>query len=211
MRLMWIACLTLSAALPLPARAAAPAILVLGDSLSAAYGIALQDGWVALLQRRLTERGLDFRVVNAGISGDTTAGGLARLPELLERHRPAILLIELGANDGLRGLPPPLIRQNLTELVRLGQAAGSQVLLIGIQLPPNYGAAYNKVFQVVFQGVAGGAGVPLVPLLLAGVDEDFALMQADGLHPGAAAQPRILDNVWTTLEPLLATAKPPAD
>ncbi len=211
MRLMWIALLTLSAALPLPACAQAPVILVLGDSLSAAYGIALQDGWVALLQGRLNERGLDFRVVNAGISGDTTMGGLTRLPELLQRHRPAILLIELGANDGLRGLPTPLIRDNLAAMVRLGQAAGSQVLLLGIQMPPNYGAAYNRVFQVVFQDVARGAGVPLVPFLLAGVAEDPDLMQADGLHPAAAAQPRILDNVWPVLEPQLATAKPPRD
>lgn len=211
MRLMWIALLTLtlSVPVPLPARASAPVILVLGDSLSAAYGIGLQDGWVALLQGRLRQRGFDYQVVNAGISGDTTAGGLTRLPELLERHRPSILLIELGANDGLRGLPPPLIRENLTRMIRLGQAAGSQVLLIGIQLPPNYGAAYNRAFQVVFSEVASGAGVPLVPFLLAGVTEDPNLMQADALHPAAAAQPHILDNVWPGLAPLLATAKPP--
>ena len=211
MRLLWIAFLSMSV-LGLPpavrADAAAPVILVLGDSLSAAYGIALADGWVALLQSRLRERGLDWRVVNAGISGDTTAGGLTRLPELLKRHRPAILIVELGANDGLRGLKPTVVRDNLARIIQAGRAAGSRVLLTGIQLPPNYGAAYNQAFQAVFQDLAAAQGVPLVPGLLAGVVEDRALMQADGVHPGAAAQPRILDNVWPLLEPLLVTDKP---
>ena len=211
MRLMWIALLSVSV-LGLPAaplaRAQTPVILVLGDSLSAAYGIALEDGWVALLQGRLRARGLDWRVVNAGLSGDTTAGGLTRLPELLERHRPAILIVELGANDGLRGLKPTLVRDNLARIIQAGRAAGSRVLLTGIRLPPNYGAAYNQAFQAVFQDLAAAQGVPLVPRLLAGVAEDRALMQADGVHPGAAAQPRILDNVWPVLEPLLVTDKP---
>jgi len=211
MRLLWIAFLSMSV-LGLPpavrADAAAPVILVLGDSLSAAYGIALADGWVALLQSRLRERGLDWRVVNAGISGDTTAGGLTRLPELLKRHRPAILIVELGANDGLRGLKPTVVRDNLARIIQAGRAAGSRVLLTGIQLPPNYGAAYNQAFQAVFQDLAAAQGVPLVPGLLAGVAEDRALMQADGVHPGVAAQPRILDNVWPVLEPLLVTDKP---
>ena len=211
MRLLWIAFLSVSVlGLPPAARAdaAPPVILVLGDSLSAAYGIALADGWVALLQSRLRERGLDWRVVNAGISGDTTAGGLTRLPELLKRHRPAILIVELGANDGLRGLKPTVVRDNLARIIQAGRAAGSRVLLTGIQLPPNYGAAYNQAFQAVFQDLAAAQGVPLVPGLLAGVVEDRALMQADGVHPGAAAQPRILDNVWPLLEPLLVTDPP---
>ena len=211
MRLLWIAFLSVSVlGLPPAARAdaAPPVILVLGDSLSAAYGIALADGWVALLQSRLRERGLDWRVVNAGISGDTTAGGLTRLPELLKRHRPAILIVELGANDGLRGLKPTVVRDNLARIIQAGRAAGSRVLLTGIQLPPNYGAAYNQAFQAVFQDLAAAQGVPLVPGLLAGVAEDRALMQADGVHPGVAAQPRILDNVWPVLEPLLVTDKP---
>ena len=209
MRLMWIAFLSMGVLglPPAPARAEAPVVLVLGDSLTAAYGIALEDGWVALLQGRLRERGLDWRVVNAGISGDTTAGGLTRLPELLDRHHPAILIVELGANDGLRGFKPALVRDNLARITESGRAAGSRVLLTGIQLPPNYGAAYNQAFQAVFKDLAAAQGVPLVPGLLAGVAEDRALMQADGVHPGAAAQPRILDNVWSVLEPLLVTDK----
>jgi len=189
----------------------APTILVLGDSLSAAYGLDLKDGWVALLQQRLHEHGDDYRVVNAGISGDTTAGGLARLPDLLARHRPAILVIELGANDGLRGLRPAVIRDNLTRMIELGRAAGSRILLIGIRLPPNYGAAYERAFQAVFQEVAQAQDVPLVPFLLAGVAEDRTLMQADQVHPTAAAQPRMLDTVWPALEPLLGSSPPASD
>ncbi len=214
MRLLWIALLSVSlmgtgpcglspAALAAEDRAGPPVILALGDSLTAAYGIALDDGWVALLGRRLAARGLDYQVVNAGISGDTTAGGLARLPELLRRHHPAVLIVALGANDGLRGIRPPVIAENLKEIIGLGRAAGSRVLLVGIQLPPNYGAAFNRSFQAVFQDLARTEGLPLVPSLLAGVAEDRALMQPDDLHPTAAAQPRILDNVWPGLEPLL--------
>ena len=212
MRLMSIALFVLTVFVQPPAaRADPPVVLVLGDSLSAAYGIALEDGWVALLQARLQRVGLDYRVVNAGVSADTTAGGLARLPDLLARHRPAVLILELGANDGLRGFRPALIRENLAQCIRLGRAAGSQVMLIGIQLPPNYGAAFNQVFQAVFQDLAKTEGVPLVPSLLAGVAEDRALMQADDLHPNAQAQSRILDTVWPTLEPLLKQAAPRAD
>ena len=213
MRLLFLAALTVAAAGLAHAAApqTTPTILVLGDSLSAAYGIAREDGWVALLQGRLRERGLGYRVVNAGISGDTTAGGLTRLPELLARHQPAILIVELGANDGLRGLKLDLIRDNLTRMITLGREAGSQVLLIGIRLPPNYGAAYDRAFQAVFQAVAAAQEVPLVPFLLDGVAQDRALMQADGVHPAAAAQPRILDNVWPTLESLLSAARLPGD
>lgn len=212
MRLISIALFAMTVfALPPTARAEPPVILVLGDSLSAAYGIALEDGWVARLQGRLQGLGLDYRVVNAGISADTTAGGLARLPALLARHRPTVLILELGANDGLRGLRPAVIRENLAQCIRLGREAGSRVLLIGIQLPPNYGAAFNQVFQAVFQDLANSEGVPLVPSLLAGVAEDRTLMQADDLHPNAKAQPRILDNVWPKLEPLLTPAAPHAD
>ncbi len=197
---------SLPLAVPLPARAGVPVILVLGDSLSAAYGIAQEAGWVTLLQGRLREHGFDHEVVNASISGDTTAGGLTRLPDLLARHRPAILIIELGANDGLRGLKLGVPRENLTRMVQMGKAAGSQVLLVGIRLPPNYGAAYDRAFQAVFQDVAAAAGVPLVPFLLDGVTETPGLMQADGIHPAAAAQPQILDNVWPAVEPLLTAA-----
>lgn len=180
-------------------------ILVLGDSLSAGYGIAREVGWVWLLDQRLQQRGLAYRVVNASVSGETTAGGLTRLPSLLAQHRPDLLVIELGANDGLRGFDFPVIRDNLTALVRLGREQGSRVLLVGVRLPPNYGAAYNQGFQAVFQALSETLEVPLVPDLLAGVGERWDLMQEDGLHPTAAAQERILDNVWPTLEPLLDT------
>lgn len=182
-----------------------PTILILGDSLSAAYGIDLEEGWVRLLEGRLKERGLDDRVVNASISGETTAGGLSRLPALLARHRPSVLVIQLGANDGLRGLSLDALGGNLSQLVQLGRESGSFVLLVGVQLPPNYGAAFNDGFQAVFQSVAASQQVPLVPSLLTGVAEDWSLMQADGLHPTAQAQPRILENVWPGLLPLLAS------
>lgn len=180
-----------------------PVILVLGDSLSASYGIDRESGWVSLLEARLRDRDFPQRVVNASVSGDTTAGGLTRLGPLLDQHRPALLLIELGANDGLRGLGLGLIRENLTELIRRGRAAGSQILLAGVRLPPNYGAAYTDGFQAVFREVAAAEAVPLVTDLLAGVAEDRGLMQADAIHPTAQAQPLILDNVWPVLEPLL--------
>ncbi len=184
-----------------------PVILVLGDSLSASYGLDRESGWVSLLEERLRERGLAYRVVNASVSGDTTAGGLTRLGALLDDHAPAIVLIELGANDGLRGLGFEVIRNNLTTLVARSSAAGSQVVMTGLRLPPNYGAAYTDGFQAVFREVAEVESVPLVPDLLAGVAENRDLMQADGLHPTAEAQPRILDNVWPILGPLLEASR----
>jgi acyl-CoA thioesterase-1 len=185
-------------------RAQDPTLLVLGDSLSAAYGLDADAGWVSLLQQRLEAQGSGYLVVNASVSGETTAGGLSRLPGLLEQHRPQVLVIALGANDGLRGFPFDTIRANLTRMIDLAQGAGSRVLLVGIRLPPNYGAAYTEGFQAVFREVAAAEQVPLVPLLLAGV-EGFDMMQADGIHPSAAAQGRILDNVWAELAPLLET------
>lgn len=181
-----------------------PTILVLGDSLSAAYGLRTEEGWVALLERRLVQAGLDYRVVNASISGDTTGGGLTRLPQALERHRPHLVVIELGANDGLRGLPFREIEANLTALIGLARAAGAQVLLVGVRLPPNYGAAYTEGFQASLRKVAEAEAVPLAPDLLAGVAEDRQLMQADGLHPKAEAQSMLLANVWPEIEPLLS-------
>ena len=183
-------------------------ILILGDSLSAGYGIPLESGWVWLLQERLASEQHPHRVVNASISGDTTAGGITRLPALIERHRPQVLVIELGANDGLRGMGFDQIESNLTRLVRLGKAASAHVLVIGTRLPPNYGAAYTGRFQALFAAVAEAEGAALVPRLLEGVAEDWNLMQADGLHPTAEAQPRMLDNVWPRLEPLLHLADP---
>lgn len=190
-----------------PAQAAgqadAPVLLVLGDSLSAAYGLPLDQGWVNLLQARIDERVLPYRVVNAAISGDTIAGGLSRLPALLADHQPEIVLIELGANDGLRGFPPSKIEDDLVTLVEQAQAVDAQVVLIGLRLPPNYGPAYTERFQRLFANAAERTGVALVPRLLAGVADDLALMQADGLHPTAEAQPMILETVWPVLAPLL--------
>jgi acyl-CoA thioesterase-1 len=182
---------------------APPVILIVGDSLSAAYGIDHRDGWVKLLEDRLREKGLPHRIINASVSGETTAGGRARLPRLLEEYRPALMVLELGANDGLRGFGFGVIHDNLTAMIHLARSAGSQILLAGIRLPPNYGAAYTDRFQAVFRDVAAAEGVPLVPDFLAGIPEDRALMQADDLHPNAEAQPRILENVWPLLEPLL--------
>lgn len=192
-----------------PASAPEPVILILGDSLSAAYGIDHNDGWVKLLEERLRERALPYRIVNASISGETTAGGRARLPRLLAEHRPRLVLLELGANDGLRGFGFGVLRDNLTAMIQLARAAGSQVLIAGLRLPPNYGAAYTDGFQAVFREVASAEQVPLIPDFLAGVPEDRQLMQADDLHPNAAAQPRILENVWPGLEPLLTSGPLP--
>lgn len=178
-------------------------VLVLGDSLSAGYGIDTGQGWVARLAERIERAGRPYQVVNASVSGETTAGGLTRLPSLLERHRPAVLVIELGANDGLRGWDFDLMRDTLGQLVVQGRESGARVMLIGVRLPPNYGASYVDGFQAVFMEVAAEQGVPLVPALLKDVAEDWSLMQPDGLHPTAEAQERLLDNVWPTLEPLL--------
>lgn len=187
---------------------AAPTVLVLGDSLSASFGTALDQGWVSLLKARIAEQGLPHHVVNASISGETTAGGRSRLPALLDEHAPAVVIIELGANDGLRGFPPKRIAAALKALTREAQAAGARVLLAGVRLPPNYGSAYAEQFQQVFADVAEVTGAALVPRLLAGVAEHRGLMQGDGLHPTAAAQPQLLDNVWPELLPLLeATAQ----
>ncbi|MBL8258240.1 MAG: arylesterase [Candidatus Competibacteraceae bacterium] len=186
-----------------PARADAPVILILGDSLSAGYGIPIERGWVNLLQARLVERGFPHRVVNASISGDTTSGGLSRLPAALARERPAIVVLELGANDGLRGQSPPTIRDNLARLIELSQQAGARVLLAEMRVPPNYGPSYTQKFQAMFTELAQRYAIPLIPFLLAGVAGDPALTLDDGLHPRAEGQQRILDNVWPTLEPVL--------
>lgn len=187
---------------PWPALAA-PALLVLGDSLSAAFGIDTRSGWVSLLAERLAARGLDLRVVNASISGDTTAGGLARLPPLLAEHRPRVVVIELGGNDGLRGLPLPVVRGNLEGLIRASRDAGARVLLLGMRIPPNYGPRYTEAFHTLYADLAQRYEVPLVPFFLDGVAAQPGLMQDDGIHPRAEAQPRLLDNVWPALEPLL--------
>ncbi|WP_456405377.1 arylesterase [Thiolapillus sp.] len=178
-------------------------ILILGDSLSAGYGISKQESWPALLQGKLDQQGLSWRVVNASISGDTTHGGLNRLTKALEREQPDIVIIALGANDGLRGLRLQDMADNLEKMVALSQESGAKVLLLGIQLPQNYGPAWRNKFSRIYAQVAKQRNAALVPFFLEGVAETRAMMQADGLHPKAAAQPAILENVWTGLAPLL--------
>lgn len=187
----------------LPAMTAANTVLVLGDSLSAAYGIDKQRGWVALLQQRLQQESPGYHVVNASITGDTTRGGLSRLPAALERESPTMLILALGANDGLRGFPPERTRENLRRMIRQARDAGATVLLLGIKLPANYGRVYGEKFHRVYLDLATQEQVELVPFFLEGVAETRALMQADGVHPGVEAQPRILENVWAALGPLL--------
>jgi acyl-CoA thioesterase-1 len=177
-------------------------LLVLGDSISAAYGIEREEGWVAALEARLSDREPAWRVVNASVSGETTGGGLARLPQALSLHDPEVVIIELGGNDGLRGYPLDTIRTNLDGLVRA--ASGRRVLLVGMQIPPNYGPRYMQGFHELFAAVAGTHDVPLVPFLLERVALDPGLMQEDGIHPTAAAQPLMLETLWPHLEPLLA-------
>jgi len=187
-----------------PANAAEPAVvLVLGDSLSAAYGLDQHQGWVALLTERLHQEGLPYRVVNASVSGETTRGGNNRLPAALERWQPPVVVIELGANDGLRGLPLSEMRDNLANMIRMAQAQGARVLLIGMRLPPNYGPRYTREFHATYLELAQDYHVALVPFLLDKVSERRELMQTDNLHPTAAAQPLLLETIWPKLRPLL--------
>jgi len=178
-------------------------ILVFGDSLSAAYGLRPEQGWVALLQQRLQTQGYGYDTVNASISGETTSGGLQRLPRALQLHRPDIVILELGANDGLRGLALATIRANLAQLIELARNSGARVLLLGIRLPPNYGPRYGNEFTSLYTQSAQQFHVPLVPFVLAGIALDPELMQADGLHPNALGEPHVLDTVWPYLLPLL--------
>nr|WP_229803323.1 arylesterase [Halomonas qijiaojingensis] len=172
----------------------------MGDSLSAAYGIERDRGWVQLLAERL---GDEAQVINASISGETTSGGVSRLPDLLRQHEPELVLLELGGNDGLRGLPPRQMQANLAEMIKASQATGAAVMLLGIDIPPNYGNAYREAFRNVYTELADRYDVPLVPFLLEDIALDQSLMQGDGIHPTADAQPRILDNIWPELEALL--------
>jgi acyl-CoA thioesterase-1 len=189
-----------------PGWAGAESVLVLGDSISAGYGLEkLDQGWVALLGGKLKPRGVE--VVNASISGDTSAGGLDRIGPLLDRHRPAVVIVELGGNDGLRGLPPAQMEANLDAIIGRAQASGAKALLLGMKIPPNYGKRYTEMFEQVYADLAGKRGVPLVPFLLDGVGGQDALMQADRIHPNQQAQPLLLDQVWRKLEPMLAGPK----
>ncbi len=178
-------------------------LMVFGDSLSAGYGIDESRGWVNLLAQKLEAGEHDYRVVNASVSGETTTGGLARLPASLQAHEPDLVILELGGNDGLRGLPIAILKDNLAQMIDLIRDAGAQVLLAGIQIPPNYGPRYTEPFYATFGELAAEKEVPLVPFLIEGIPQQPELMQNDGIHPVAEAQPMIVDNVWPYLAPLL--------
>lgn len=180
-----------------------PVLLILGDSLSAGYGMDREQSWVSLLDTRLKEGGYSYRIFNSSISGDTSQGGLARLPRLLERYQPKIVIIELGANDGLRGIDPLITRENLTRMIEQSQAAGAKVLLAGIKLPPNYGDAYLQKFESIYDDLAREFDTLLVPFFMDGVALQPDLLQADNIHPNEKGQPVLLDNVWKVLQPAL--------
>ena len=189
-----------------PVKVAAKTVLVVGDSLSAEYGLKRGSGWVALLAARLAQSKTAATVVNASISGDTTSGGRSRLPQLLAQHRPAIVILELGGNDALRGLPLAMTRDNLGAMAQAAKDAGASVVVVGMQVPPNYGRQYGEEFTGLFAVVAKAQGAALVPFLLAGIADGpqaEAMFQADRIHPNATAHPAMLNNVWRALEPLL--------
>ena len=187
-----------------PAKAETPLILVFGDSLSAGYGLAhVEQGWVELLRTKLKAEGYGYQVINASVSGETTAGGLARLPRALALHHPQIVIVELGGNDGLRALPLDQMRTNISRMVELSLTASARVLVLGMRIPPNYGPEYTEQFRTVFIDVGHDQKVPVVPFLLADIALTPALMQADGVHANELGQPKILDNTWPALQPLL--------
>ncbi len=196
--LLTLTCLLLSA----PVFADEQTVLVMGDSLSAAYGIDNDAGWVSLLRQRLNDDHGQWQVMNASISGETTDGGLRRLPALIDKHDPDIVIIALGGNDGLRGFQPDAIKQRLAGMIELAQST-AQVLLLGIEIPPNYGVAYTNAFRNIYSSLADEYNTALLPFMLDNVYDAEGMMQADGLHPTAKAQPRILDNIWPELSPLL--------
>jgi acyl-CoA thioesterase-1 len=203
----WLNALPAVGAAPAVAAAAMPVILVFGDSLSAGYGIRVEQGWVSLLAQKIEQEGYGFHVVNASVSGETSAGGLARLPRALSLQQPRIVLLELGANDGLRGLPIQQTQENLGKMIALLQQQHIPVLLLGLKLPPNYGERYTSGFATMYQSLKDQYHVPLLPFLLENVALKPDLMQADGLHPNEQGQPLLLDNVWPTLVPLLRAQK----
>ena len=190
-------------AAPGSAYSAPKTVLVVGDSLSAEYGIARGSGWVALLEQKLKAQNIDARIVNASISGDTTSGGRARLPALLQQHKPNLVVLELGANDGLRGLPVPAAEDNLRSMIGLAQKNRAKVVLVGMRMPPNYGRAYTERFAGMYKELSGEFKVPLVPFMLDGVAQEAANFQADRLHPLATVHPTILANIWPTFSALI--------
>jgi len=203
-RLALFAAATLLAA---QALAAPRTVMVFGDSLSAAYNLPADAGWVHVLEERIARDKLPWTVVNASISGETTAGGVRRLAEDLKRHKPSVVVIELGANDALRGQPVAGMRSNLEEMIRIARQARAEPVLVGLMIPPNYGIDYAAQFHAMYGAVAAKQKTPLVPFLLEGIADKPELFQADGLHPVASVQPRIADNVWTTLGPVLRAAR----
>lgn len=195
--------LSLTLLLATPGSSAADTILVVGDSLSAAFGIAQQEGWVSLLQQRLQQRRASYEVINASISGETSSGGAIRFKRLLQEHRPKIVIIELGANDGLRGLPINEMRKNLEQMIKQCQRVSARVVLVGLRLPPNYGPIYTRDFEQTYSELATQQRITLVPFLFAGLEDSPRHFQNDNLHPTSAAQEILLNNVWRHLEPLL--------
>jgi len=196
--------------LSLSALASQNTLLVVGDSLSAAYGVPSETAWVQLLRDRLDEQGLNWEVVNASISGETTDGGLRRLPDLLQKNQPDVVIIELGGNDGLRGFPPDVIESNLADMIEQVRDIDAIPVLVGMQIPPNYGQRYTRMFAEIFPTLSDRYDTPLVPFFLEGIYNADGLMQEDGIHPTEAAQPMLLDNVWPQLEPLILDRNPSA-
>jgi acyl-CoA thioesterase I len=205
---LWVLLVLMAASAAAGAPSAeAPVILVFGDSISAGFGLSRgEQGWAALLQTRLGSQEYGYQVINASVSGETTAGGLARLPRALGLHQPKIVILELGGNDGLRGLPIAQMRDNLARMVDLASAAGAKVLLLGMRMPPNYGPEFTERFRQCYGELAHDKKVPLVPFLLDGIAQEPSLMQPDGIHPNALGQPILLANVWPSLQPLLQHA-----
>lgn len=192
------------AVLATSAYSASKTVLVLGDSLSAEYGITRGAGWVTLLEKRLREERIDATIINASVSGETTSGGKARLPNLILQHKPSVVVIELGGNDGLRGLPVSATQSNLRSMIEEALKANAKVLLVGMQIPPNYGRDYTEKFFSIYGKLSREAKIPLVPFLLQGVADQPQLFQADRIHPVAEAQPIMLNNIWPHLKPLIA-------
>lgn len=204
MVLAWALALVCTLALPAASACGEPLrVLVFGDSLSAAYGVPPGKGWVDLLAQRLRAGEREVSVINASVSGETTQGGVTRIEDALTRHAPNVLVLELGGNDALRGLPLARTKDNLASMIAAARAHGARVLLLGMRIPPNYGPEYTRGFEELYRELHAELGVAWIPFLLEGVALDEALMQGDGIHPTAEAQPRLLDNVWPALEPLL--------
>ncbi len=187
----------------LPGYSAPKTLLVLGDSISAEYGLPRHTGWISLLQQRLASEKFNVAIINASISGETTAGGLTRVPALLQQHKPSVVIVELGGNDGLRGLSLAATQSNLRAMLRAAERAGARVLLLGMQVPPNYGPDYSKRFQAMYQGLAREPGVKLLPFFFAGLEDTDSFFQPDRIHPNQRAQAILLDNVWPALKPML--------